>query len=35
MSFYAGLSLITLGVTDVARARSFYERLGWRCSSAR
>lgn len=24
------ISLITLGVTDVARARAFYERLGWR-----
>ena len=23
------LSLITLGVADVARARTFYERLGW------
>ncbi len=23
------LSLITLGVTDFARARTFYERLGW------
>lgn len=23
------ISLITLGVTDVARARTFYERLGW------
>ena len=23
------LSLVTLGVTDVARARAFYERLGW------
>jgi uncharacterized protein len=23
------LSLITLGVVDVARARAFYERLGW------
>jgi uncharacterized protein len=23
------VSLITLGVADVARARSFYERLGW------
>lgn len=34
MSFYPGISLITLGVADVARARHFYERLGWRCSSA-
>ena len=24
------LSLITLGVADVARARAFYEALGWR-----
>lgn len=24
------LSLITLGVTDLHRSRSFYERLGWR-----
>ena len=24
------ISLITLGVTDLDRARSFYERLGWR-----
>ena len=24
------LSLITLGVTDVKRARGFYEQLGWR-----
>jgi uncharacterized protein len=24
------LSLITLGVADLARAREFYERLGWR-----
>lgn len=23
------ISLITLGVTDLARARSFYENLGW------
>ncbi len=34
MSFYPGISLITLGVADVARARHFYERLGWRCSPA-
>ena len=32
MAMYPGVSLITLGVADVARARSFYERLGWRCS---
>ncbi|HEY2671076.1 MAG TPA: VOC family protein [Rugosimonospora sp.] len=24
------ISLVTLGVADLARARSFYERLGWR-----
>jgi predicted lactoylglutathione lyase len=24
------LSLVTLGVTDLARARQFYEQLGWR-----
>jgi predicted lactoylglutathione lyase len=24
------LSLVTLGVADIARARSFYEALGWR-----
>jgi catechol 2,3-dioxygenase-like lactoylglutathione lyase family enzyme len=24
------ISLITLGVTDIARARKFYEALGWR-----
>jgi uncharacterized protein len=24
------LSLVTLGVADLARARAFYERLGWR-----
>ena len=28
------ISLITLGVSDVARARAFYERLGWKASSA-
>lgn len=28
------VSLITLGVADVARARAFYERLGWNASSA-
>lgn len=28
------LSLVTLGVADVARARRFYEALGWRASSA-
>ncbi len=28
------ISLITLGVTDLSRARAFYRRLGWRESSA-
>jgi predicted lactoylglutathione lyase len=28
------LSLITLGVHDVARSRRFYEALGWRASGA-
>ena len=28
------ISLITLGVADVARSRAFYEALGWRASSA-
>jgi uncharacterized protein len=28
------ISLITLGVADVARSRSFYEALGWRASEA-
>jgi catechol 2,3-dioxygenase-like lactoylglutathione lyase family enzyme len=28
------VSLITLGVADVARARAFYEALGWRASGA-
>lgn len=27
------LSLVTLAVADVARARAFYLRLGWRCAS--
>ena len=34
MSIPARLSLVTLGVADVARATSFYEALGWRKSSA-
>ena len=29
----ARLSLITLGVADIARSREFYEKLGWRASS--
>jgi predicted lactoylglutathione lyase len=28
------ISLVTLGVADVARARTFYERLGWRGQEA-
>jgi predicted lactoylglutathione lyase len=28
------LTLVTLGVADVARARAFYEALGWKASSA-
>ncbi len=28
------ISIITLGVADLGRSRSFYERLGWRESSA-
>lgn len=27
------LSLVTLGVEDVARSRAFYERLGWRAAA--
>jgi uncharacterized protein len=27
------LSLVTLGVADVGRARTFYESLGWRCAN--
>ena len=28
------ISLITLGVADISRARTFYERLGWRGQQA-
>ncbi|MBI5137944.1 MAG: VOC family protein [Nitrospirae bacterium] len=28
------ISLVTLGVADLSRSRAFYERLGWRASSA-
>jgi catechol 2,3-dioxygenase-like lactoylglutathione lyase family enzyme len=28
------ISLVTLGVADLARARAFYEALGWRVSGA-
>ena len=27
------VTLITLGVSDLARARKFYERLGWKASA--
>jgi hypothetical protein len=30
----ARVSLVTLGVTDVVRSTEFYERLGWKPSSA-
>jgi hypothetical protein len=29
-----GISLVTLGVSDIARARAFYERFGFKASSA-
>ena len=28
------LSLVTLGVADIARSRKFYEKMGWKASSA-
>jgi catechol 2,3-dioxygenase-like lactoylglutathione lyase family enzyme len=28
------LSLVTLGVAEIARARAFYQRLGWRASAS-
>ena len=34
MTVPARISLVTLGVADVARATTFYEALGWRRSSA-
>ncbi|MDB5551909.1 MAG: glyoxalase-like domain protein [Rhizobium sp.] len=34
MSLDPRISLVTLGVEDVARATEFYERLGWRKSAA-
>lgn len=34
MSLDPRISLITLGVEDVERATAFYERLGWKKSSA-
>ncbi len=27
------VSIITLGVSDLAASRAFYERLGWKCST--
>jgi uncharacterized protein len=29
-----GVTVVTLGVSDLARARAFYEALGWRSDSA-
>lgn len=34
MSLDPRLNLVTLGVADLARARRFYEALGWRASPA-
>ena len=34
MSIDRRISLITLGVEDLARSTEFYERLGWKKSSA-
>jgi hypothetical protein len=34
MTVPARVNLVTLGVADVERAATFYERLGWRRSSA-
>jgi catechol 2,3-dioxygenase-like lactoylglutathione lyase family enzyme len=34
MTVPARISLVTLGVADVARSTAFYESLGWRRSSA-
>jgi predicted lactoylglutathione lyase len=34
MAIPARLTLVTLGVADVARSSAFYEALGWRRSSA-
>lgn len=28
------ISIVTLGVSDLGRSRAFYERLGWKASSA-
>lgn len=32
--FEQRITLLTLGVADVGRARAFYERLGWKASAA-
>jgi uncharacterized glyoxalase superfamily protein PhnB len=34
MTIPARITLVTLGVSDVARSTEFYERLGWELSSA-
>ena len=34
MSLDPRISLVTLGVEDVARATAFYEKLGWKKSAA-
>ncbi len=34
MAFEQRMTMLTLGVTDLGRARAFYESLGWRASSA-
>jgi len=34
MTIPARISLVTLGVTDLARSTAFYQALGWRRSSA-
>lgn len=34
MALEPRLSLVTLGVDDLSRSRAFYEKLGWRASSA-
>jgi predicted lactoylglutathione lyase len=34
MSVPAQLNIVTLGVADVARARAFYEALGWEAASS-
>ena len=34
MAFEQRMTMLTLGVADLGRARAFYESLGWRASSA-